>query len=137
MDDHEISRRAATTRERHGADFYRRIGQRSQELRRRARAGDPEATDRLQRRRAAREARGEAWRAVREAADAVRVLREEIASRMQADLAAHRASAAGFARYREQLREELAAAEARLAELRARHRDLLADLRANPDSERP
>lgn len=137
MSDGRVSSRAETTRARHGADFYRRIGQRSQQLRQMARASHPKAIETLRRRRAAREARGEAWRAVREAADAVRVLREELASRTQADLASHRSSRAGFAHYREQLRAELAVAEARLADVRARHRELLADLRADPDGDEP
>jgi hypothetical protein len=120
--------RTEVTRQRHGDDFYSRIGRKSWELRRRARDGDPEARQILERRRVARDQRRAAWREMLEAKEAVLLLREELATRTLADADPARAALSdGFA-YARQLRSELASAEARLAALQAVHRQILSDL---------
>lgn len=122
--------RAATTRLRHGAEFYARIGRKSQELRRRARAGDAAALDLLARRRVARADRRHVWDEVLEAREAVRLLREELHSSVRANVECCRALMLDRYAYTHGLRTELAAAEAKLAELETRHQDLLQDLHA-------
>lgn len=124
------SDRAATTRLRHGAEFYARIGRKSQELRRRARAGDAAALDLLARRRVARADRRHVWEEVLEAREAVRLLREELHSSVRANVECCRALMQNRYAYTHGLRIELAAAEDRLADLEARHQDLLQDLHA-------
>jgi len=124
------SDRAATTRLRHGQEFYARIGRRSQELRRRARAGDAAALDLLARRRSARAGRRQVWAEVLEAREAVHLLHEELHSSIRANSEACRALMLDRYQYTRRLRGELAAAEAKLATLEARHQELLQDLRA-------
>lgn len=131
------SDRAATTRLRHGAEFYARIGRKSQELRRRARAGDTAALDLLARRRVARADRRHVWEEVLEAREAVRMLREELHSSVRANVECCRALMLDRYAYTRGLRAELAAAEAKLAELEARHQDLLQDLHAGLPPSRP
>lgn len=127
------SERATETRRRHGDDFYARIGRKSWEVRRRALAGDVEARELLERRREARAQRREAWHAMVAAQEAVTLLREELYSRIRANVDTSRIVATGYFRYTERLREELAAAEDRLARLRAAHEAILQDLRVLPD----
>jgi hypothetical protein len=123
-----VGRRTEVTRQRHGDDFYARIGRKGWELRRRARDGDPEAQQILQRRRDARDQRRAAWREMLEAKEAVLFLREELATRTLADADPARAALSdGFA-YARQLRGELASAEARLAALQEVHRQILSEL---------
>jgi len=129
------SERALETRRRHGDDFYARIGRKSWEVRRRALAGDPDAVDLLQRRRDARARRREAWRELLAAQEAATLLREELHSRIRANMDASRVLSEGYFRYTERLREELSGAEARQARLRAEHDAILQDLRALPDVE--
>lgn len=121
----EEAGRAATTRQRHGEDFYSRIGQKSQELRRRVRAGDAAARALLESRRAARARRPVLWREIQEAHERVAFLREELHSRALADADPAVAALPRRFTYAAQLRRELAQAEATHARLRAEHRALL------------
>ncbi|MGI8914359.1 MAG: hypothetical protein ACR2JY_11370 [Chloroflexota bacterium] len=121
------------TRRRHGDDFYARIGRKSWEVRRRALAGDAEAVELLQRRRVARARRREAWQDLLAAQEAATLLREELHSRIRANIDASRALSEQYFYYTESLRRELSVAEARLARLRAEHDAILLDLRVLPD----
>lgn len=127
------SERAVETRRRHGDDFYARIGRKSWEVRRRALAGDAEAVDLLQRRRDARARRRQAWQELLAAQEAATLLREELHSRIRANIDASRVLTEGYFDYSESLREELTQAEARLARLRAAHDAILQDLRVLPE----
>ena len=129
------SERAVETRRRHGDDFYARIGRKSWDVRRRAMAGDAEAVNLLQRRREARVRRREAWQDLLAAQEAATMLREELHSRIRANMDTSRVLSEEFYRYTERLREELSAAETRQARLRAEHDRILQDLRALPDVE--
>ena len=120
--------RAETTRQRHGDDFYARIGRKSWEMRQRARLGDPAALALLERRRLARANRRPLWREVLEAREAVTLLREELATRAHANAEPSRAARRGWFAYSDEVRAELRRAEERLAALEARHRELLQDL---------
>ncbi len=130
------SERAVETRRRHGDDFYARIGRKSWEVRRRALAGDAEAVDLLQRRRDARAHRREAWQELLAAQEAATLLREELHSRIRANVDASRAMSEDYFYYTESLRRELAIAEARLARLRAAHEAILQDLRVIPETDK-
>jgi hypothetical protein len=129
------SERAIETRRRHGDDFYARIGRKSWEVRRRALAGDAEAVQLLQRRREARVRRREAWQDLLAAQEAATLLREELHSRIRANIDASRALTEEYFYYTESLRRELGIAEARLAQLRAAHDAILQDLRVLPERE--
>lgn len=129
------SERACETRRRHGDDFYARIGRKSWEVRRRALAGDPQAVDLLQRRRKARARRREAWHELLAAQEAATMLREELHSRIRANMDASRVLSEDYFYYTERLREELNRAEARQVRLRAEHDAILRDLQALPDME--
>lgn len=124
----ERAAQAETTRRRHGDDFYARMGRRSWELLQAAEAGDPEATAHFARRRAARAGRRVAWLAVLEAREAVTLLREELVSRLRADAEPALALLPRYPGYSAELRRELARAEARLGERKARHQRLLDDM---------
>jgi hypothetical protein len=113
--------RAVVTRQRHGEDFYTRIGQASWALRQRVRAGDAAAAALLARRRQAREQRQQAWRDLLAAREAVTLLRDELASRARANADPARAVLEPCFAYSAALRRDLAAAEARLADLEALH----------------
>ncbi|HEV7213880.1 MAG TPA: hypothetical protein VGP33_02050, partial [Chloroflexota bacterium] len=126
---------ACETRRRHGDDFYARIGRKSWEVRRRALAGDPQAVDLLQRRRKARARRREAWHELLAAQEAATMLREELHSRIRANMDASRVLSEDYFYYTERLREELNRAEARQVRLRAEHDAILRDLQALPDME--
>ncbi len=129
------SERATETRRRHGDDFYARIGRKSWDVRRRALAGDAEARELLERRREARSRRRDAWHDLMAAQEAVTLLREELYSRIRANVDTSRAITAGYFGYTARLREELAVAEDRLVRLRAVHDAILQDLRVLPEIE--
>lgn len=129
------SERAVETRRRHGDDFYARIGRKSWEVRRRALAGDTEAVGLLQRRREARARRREAWQDLLAAQEAATLLREELHSRIRANVDASRVMSEDYFYYTESLRRELNIAEARLGRLRAAHDAILQDLRVLPETE--
>lgn len=131
VDEPSATKRVEETRRRHGDDFYARIGWISHELRQRARAGDEEALAAIERRRTARAQRRAAWRELVAAREAVHLLREELRSRARAN--AGRAALDHSYQYSSRLWEELQQAEARLADVTARHEHILEDLRALPD----
>jgi seryl-tRNA synthetase len=128
------SERAQETRRRHGDDFYARIGRKSWEVRRRALAGDADAVELLQRRREARARRKEAWHELLAAQEAATLLREELHSRIRANMDASRALSAEYFHYTERLRWELRAAEVRLAQLREEHDAIMQDLKVLPEA---
>ena len=125
--------RVAETRRRHGDDFYSRIGRKSWEVRRRALSGDPEAQALLERRREARIRRKSLWQELALAQEAVTLLREELFSRARANTEGSRAANPEHFRYTARLRQELAAAEERLGQLRAEHDVMVETLKALPD----
>ncbi len=135
MDDDQVDNgRSAETRRRHGEDFYARIGRKSWEVRRRAKAGDVEAQALLQRRRDARANRRAIWQDLLAAQEAVKLLRDELASRARANAEVSRASMREQFRYTDRLRYELQQAETRLAHFQSQHELLLHDLEALPDA---
>jgi hypothetical protein len=127
--------RAEVTRQRHGDDFYARIGRKSWELRRRGREGDVEALEILQRRRDARGQRRAIWHELLAAKEAVTILREELAARALANADPARSVLRTYFDYTGRLRTELARAEERLADLQAAHRRLLDDLKSDVAAE--
>lgn len=73
------------------------------------------------------------WLAVLEAREAVRMLQDELHSRLCANLVGGRATLPEYFAYTSRLRDELRQAQDRLATLAALHETLLQDLHAVPD----
>jgi hypothetical protein len=69
------------------------------------------------------------------AQEAATMLREELHSRIRANMDASRVLSEDYFYYTERLREELNRAEARQVRLRAEHDAILRDLQALPDME--